>query len=51
MIVIPGMLVLFYVTCIVFMSNKQQLKNKRNNILFLEKYEKLYKLKKYQFVP
>jgi len=34
-----------------FLSNKQSLKNKRHNLLFIEKFEKPYKLAKYQIAP
>jgi hypothetical protein len=45
----PKVLDFYSVIYVVFFSNKQSLKNKRHNLLFIEKYEKPCKLAKYQF--
>jgi hypothetical protein len=47
----PKVVTLYFVTYIVFLSNIQPYRNKRHNLLFIEKYKKLYKLAKYQFFP
>ena len=45
-------LTLYFVTYIVFLSNRQQqLKNKRYNLLFIGKFEKPYELTNYQIAP
>jgi hypothetical protein len=44
----PRVLALYFVTYVVcFSSNRQSLKNKRHNLLFIEKSPKTYKLLKY----
>jgi hypothetical protein len=47
----PIVLVFYYVTYVIFLSNKQPIKNKRRKLIFIGKSEKPYKLKKYQFAP
>jgi hypothetical protein len=42
---------LYYVTYVVFLSNRQPPKNKRHNLLFIRKSKKPYRLTKYQFPP
>ena len=42
---------LYSVIYVVFLSNRQPLKNMRHSLLFIKKSEKSYKLTKYQFVP
>jgi hypothetical protein len=44
-------LALYSVIYVDFLSNSQQLKNKRYNLLFIAKYENLNKLVKYQSGP
>jgi hypothetical protein len=44
-------LTLYFVTYVIFFPNRQPYKNKRHNLLFIKKYEKPYKLAKYQFAP
>jgi hypothetical protein len=43
----PRVLVLYFVIFVVFLSNIQQLKNKRYGLLFIEKSKKPHKLTKY----
>jgi hypothetical protein len=42
---------LYSVTYVIFLSNRQPLKNKRYSLLFIGKSDKPYKLIKYQFAP
>ena len=43
-------LAVYYVIYVVFfMSNRQLFKNKKHNLLSMEKFKKFYKLAKYQF--
>ena len=44
-------LALYYMTYVVFLSNRQPPKNKKHNLLFIKKSEKSYRLTKYQFFP
>ena len=44
----PRVLVLHCMIYVAFLSNRQPHTNKKDNLLFIEKYKKLYKLK-YQF--
>jgi hypothetical protein len=44
----PRVLTLYYVIYVVFLSYTQLIKNKRHNLLFIWKFEKHYKLVKYQ---
>jgi hypothetical protein len=40
-------LALYYVIYVIFLSNRQPLKNKRYSLLFIGKSDKPYKLEKY----
>jgi hypothetical protein len=46
-IAILKVLVLYFMTCVDFLSNRQSLKNKKHNLVFIEKSEKPYILTKY----
>jgi hypothetical protein len=46
-IAILRVLVLYFMTCVDFLSNRQSLKNKKHNLVFIEKSEKPYILTKY----
>ena len=44
-------LAFYYVTYVDLLFNRQPHKNMRHNLLFIGKFEKPYKLIKYQFAP
>jgi hypothetical protein len=45
----PRVLAVYYVIYVVFFMSNRQLKNKKHNLLSMEKFKKPYKLAKYQF--